>query len=155
MQTFVKLSVGLTEDQTTLVIFGSLIFATLLQPVYGALSDRIGRKPLLIFFGIAGTLATIPILTTLKETESPIVAFLLICSAWLFVAGYTSINAIVKAELFPTNLRALGVGLPYAITVSLFGGTAPPVALNFKSLGHEDSFYYCLSAMSCLSLLLY
>src|SRR5260221_8275272 len=87
MQTFVKLSVGLTEDQTTLVIFGSLIFATLLQPIYGAISDRIGRKPLLIFFVIAGTLATIPILTTLKQTKSPFTAFLLICAAWIFVAG--------------------------------------------------------------------
>ena len=78
MQTFVKLSVGLTEDQTTLVIFGSLVFATLLQPVYGALSDRIGRKPLLIFFGVVGTLSTIPILTALKETKSPLTAFLLL-----------------------------------------------------------------------------
>src|SRR5260221_10260773 len=81
MQTFVKLSVGLTEDQTTLVIFGTLIFATLLQPLYGALSDRIGRKPLLIFFGVVVTLATVPILTTLKETKSPFTAFLLICAA--------------------------------------------------------------------------
>ena len=155
MQTFVKLSVGLTEDQTTLVIFGSLVFATLLQPLYGALSDRIGRKPLLIFFGVAGTLATIPILTTLKETKSPLMAFLLICAAWIFVAGYTSINAIVKAELFPTNVRALGVGLPYAITVSVFGGTAPAVALYCKSLGHEDWFYYYLSGMIFLSLIIY
>jgi MFS transporter, MHS family, alpha-ketoglutarate permease len=155
MQTFVKLSVGLTEDQTTFVIFGSLIFATLLQPIYGALSDRIGRKPLLIFFGVAGTLATVPILTTLKETKSPFMAFLLICAAWLFVAGYTSINAIVKAELFPTNVRALGVGLPYAITVSVFGGTAPAVALYFKSLGHEEWFYYYLSGMIFLSLIIY
>ena len=155
MQTFVKLSVGLTEDQTTFVIFGSLIFATLLQPIYGALSDRIGRKPLLIFFGAAGTLATIPILTTLKQTKSPFTAFLLICAAWIFVAGYTSINAIVKAELFPTKVRALGVGLPYAITVSVFGGTAPAIALYFKSLGHEDWFYYYLSGMICLSLIIY
>ena len=155
MQTFVKLSVGLTDDQTTFVIFGSLVFATLLQPIYGALSDRIGRKPLLIFFGVAGTLATIPILTTLKETKSPLTAFLLICAAWIFVAGYTSINAIVKAELFPTNVRALGVGLPYAITVSVFGGTAPAVALYFKSLGHEDWFYYYLSGMIFLSLIIY
>ena len=155
MQTFVKLSVGLTADQTTMVIFGSLVFATILQPLYGALSDRIGRKPLLIFFGVAGTLATIPILTTLKDTKSPFVAFLLICGAWVFVAGYTSINAIVKAELFPTNIRALGVGLPYAITVSVFGGTAPAIALYFKSLGHEEWFYYYLTGMIALSLLIY
>jgi MHS family alpha-ketoglutarate permease-like MFS transporter len=155
MQTFVRLSVGLTEDQTTLVIFGSLIFATILQPLYGALSDRIGRKPLLIFFGVVGTLATVPILTALKGTNSPFMAFLLICGAWIFVAGYTSINAIVKAELFPTNVRALGVGLPYAITVSLFGGTAPAIALYFKSLGHEEWFYYYLSGMIFLSLIIY
>src|ERR1700731_454822 len=155
MQTFVRLSVGLSADQTTFVIFGSLIFATVLQPIYGALSDRIGRKPLLIFFGVVGTLSTIPILTPLKATKSPFIAFLLICTAWLFVAGYTSINAIVKAELFPTNVRALGVGLPYAITVSVFGGTAPAVALYFKSMGHEDWFYYYLSGMIFLSLIIY
>jgi MHS family alpha-ketoglutarate permease-like MFS transporter len=155
MQTFVKLSVGLTEDQTTLVIFGSLVFATILQPTYGAISDRIGRKPLLIFFGVVGTLATVPILMTLKETKSPFIALLLICAAWIFVAGYTSINAIVKAELFPTNVRALGVGLPYAITVSLFGGTAPAIALYFKTMGHESWFYYYLSGMIFLSLLIY
>ena len=155
MQTFVKLSVGLSEDQTTFVIFGTLLFATLLQPLYGALSDRIGRKPLLIFFGVAGTLATVPILTTLKETKEPLYVFLLICCAWIFVAGYTSINAIVKAELFPTNVRALGVGLPYAITVSVFGGTAPAIALSFKSLGHEDWFYYYLTGIIFLSLVIY
>ncbi len=155
MQTFVKLSVGLTTDQTTMVIFGSLVFATLLQPIYGAISDRIGRKPLLIFFGLVGTLSTVPILTTLQSTQSPFVAFLLICAAWLFVAGYTSINAVVKAELFPTNVRALGVGVPYALTVSIFGGTAPAVALYFKTIGHENWFFYYLSGMICISLIVY
>ncbi len=82
-------------------------------------------------------------------------ALLLICTAWIFVAGYTSINAIVKAELFPTHIRALGVGLPYAITVSVFGGTAPAVALYCKNLGHEDWFYDYLSGMIFLSLLIY
>jgi MHS family alpha-ketoglutarate permease-like MFS transporter len=155
MQTFVKMSVGLTEEQTTTVIFASLVFATILQPLYGALSDRIGRKPLLIFFGVAGTLATIPILTLLKDTKSPFIAFLLICAAWVFTAGYTSINAVVKAELFPTNVRALGVGVPYALTVSIFGGTAPMIALYFKTMGHEDWFYYYLSGVIFLSLLIY
>lgn len=155
MQTFVKLSVGLTENQTTLVIFGSLLFASILQPIYGALSDRIGRKPLLIFFGVAGTLATAPILFTLQTAKTPLQAMLLICAAWIFVAGYTSINAIVKAELFPTNVRAMGVGVPYALTVSLFGGTAPAVALWFKTQGHEHWFYYYLSGIIFLSLFVY
>jgi MHS family alpha-ketoglutarate permease-like MFS transporter len=155
MQTFVKLSVGLNDQQTTYVIAGSLIFATILQPLYGALSDRIGRKPLLIFFGIAGTCLTVPLLTMLQQTKSPFTAFLLISGAWLFVAGYTSINAVVKAELFPTSVRATGVGFPYAITVSLFGGTAPVVALWFKQMGHETWFYWYLAGMILLSLLVY
>jgi MHS family alpha-ketoglutarate permease-like MFS transporter len=155
MQTFVRLSVGLTEDQTTFVIFGTLVFATILQPIYGAISDRIGRKPVLIFFGVVGTLATVPILTELKASKSPLMAFVLICAAWIFTAGYTSINAVVKAELFPTKIRAMGVGIPYSITVSIFGGTAPAIALYFKSLGHEEWFYYYLSGIILLSLIIY
>ena len=93
-----------------------------------------------------GTLCTIPLLDALQATKSALVAFLLIAAAWLIVAGYTSINAVVKAELFPTKVRATGVGLPYAVTVSIFGGTAESIALWFKSIGHETWFYYYLTA---------
>ncbi len=155
MQTFVKQTVGLSDITTTYVIAGSLIFAAVLQPIYGAISDRIGRKPLLIFFGLAGTLLTVPILTTLAGTKSAFVAFLLLCGAWLFTAGYTSINAVVKAELFPTAIRATGVAVPYAVTVSIFGGTAPAIALFFKQQGHEQWFYYYLAGIIFLSFLVY
>ena len=127
----------------------------MLQPVYGALSDRIGRKPLLVFFGVAGTACTVPILTALQHTRSSVTALLLICAAWIFVGAYTSISAIVKAELFPTAVRATGVGLPYAVTVSVFGGTAPAIALWFKQGGHETWFFYYLSGVIALSLLVY
>src|SRR3954466_1257814 len=129
MQKFLKLSVGLTDLQTTRVRATSLIFALILQPLYGALSDRIGRKPLLIWFGVMGTLFTVPLLHSLQGTRSALTAWLLIAAAWLIVAGYTSINAVVKAELFPTKVRATGVGVPYAVTVSIFGGTAESLAL--------------------------
>jgi MHS family alpha-ketoglutarate permease-like MFS transporter len=155
MQTFVKQTVGLSDITTTYVIAGSLIFALILQPIYGWVSDRIGRKPLLIFFGIAGTLLTVPLLTLLSQTKSPWTAFLLISAAWIFVAGYTSINAIVKAELFPTSIRTTGVALPYAVTVSIFGGTAPAIALFFKQQGHEQWFYYYLAGVIFISLLVY
>lgn len=155
MQKFLKLSVGLSDDQTTIVTASSLIFAMILQPIYGAISDKIGRKWLLIGFGVFGVLFTIPILTTLQATKSALVAFLLIAAAWMIVSGYTSINAVVKAELFPTRIRATGVGLPYALTVSIFGGTADSVALWFKTLGHVSWFYYYLTGMIALSLLVY
>ena len=106
MQKFLKLSVGLTDGQTTLVTAGTLVLALFLQPLYGALSDKIGRKALLIWFGATGTIFTIPLLHTLQATKSAFMAFLLISAAWLIVAGYTSINAVVKAELFPTKVRA-------------------------------------------------
>jgi len=155
MQKFLKLSVGLNDNQTTLVTAGSLVFALFLQPLYGALSDRIGRKPVLIWFGVMGTLCTIPLLDALQAPKSAAVAFLLIAGAWMIVAGYTSINAVVKAELFPTKVRATGVGLPYAVTVSIFGGTAEPLALWFKSIGHERWFYDYLTALIATSLIVY
>jgi MHS family alpha-ketoglutarate permease-like MFS transporter len=102
-----------------------------------------------------GTFGTIPLLYALQSTRSALVAFLLIATAWLIVAGYTSINAVVKAELFPTKIRATGVGLPYAVTVSIFGGTAESIALWFKSIGHETWFYYYLTAVIATSLIVY
>ncbi len=152
MQKFLKLSVGLTDNQTTMVSAGSLVFALCLQPVYGALSDKIGRKPLLIWFGLMGTLFTIPLLRALQTVTSALGAFALIAAAWMIVAGYTSINAVVKAELFPTKIRATGVGLPYAVTTSIFGGPAESIALWFKSIGHEVWFSYYLTCIIAVSL---
>jgi MHS family alpha-ketoglutarate permease-like MFS transporter len=155
MQKYLKLSVGLSIRETTQITAAALIFATLLQPLYGALSDVVGRKRLLVGFGVAGTLCTVPLLIALEQTKSGAVALLLLCGAWLIVSAYTSISAVVKAELFPTHVRATGVGLPYAIAVSLFGGTVESVALAFKRAGHERWFYYYLTGCIALSLAVY
>ena len=82
-------------------------------------------------------------------------AFWLILAALAIVSGYTAINAVVKAELFPVEIRALGVGLPYALTVALFGGTAEYVALWFKNAGMESGFYWYVTACIAVSLLVY
>jgi MFS transporter, MHS family, alpha-ketoglutarate permease len=155
MPTFLVNTVKLTRDQATQISFISLVIYAALQPVFGAISDRIGRRPVLMWFGILGTLFTIPILTTLGATRDYTTAFGLIMAALLIVSGYTSINAVVKAELFPASVRALGVGLPYAVAASLFGGTAPYLALAFKDAGHESWFYWYVTALIFLSLLVY
>lgn len=155
MQKFLKLSAGLSSTQTTWISAGALLFALLLQPVYGALSDRIGRRPMLIAFGVLGTLFTTPLLTAIGNTQDAWSAFALICLAWLIVGLYTSINAVVKAELFPAAIRVTGVALPYAVTVSIFGGSAEYVALWFKAQGYESWFYWYASAAIFVSLVVY
>ncbi len=155
MQKFLKLSAQLSATQTTWIAAGSLLFALVLQPVYGAISDRVGRRPMLIAFGVLGTLFTVPLLSAIEKTRDPWVSFALICSAWLIVALYTSINAVVKAELFPAAIRVTGVALPYAATVSLFGGSAEYIALWFKAQGHESWFYWYATAAIFVSLAVY
>ncbi len=155
MQKFLKLSVGLTYAQTTWVSAGSLVFALLLQPVYGDLSDRIGRRKLLLAFGALGTLATVPLLTAIQHAKGPWEAFILIALGWCILSAYTSINAVVKAELFPAAVRASGVGLPYGLAVSIFGGSAEYIALWFKQRGNESGFYYYATAVIFCSLLVY
>jgi len=155
MQKFLVNTVHLSKGQSTLISFFSLLIFALLQPAFGALSDRIGRRPLLISFGVLGTVFTVPLLTTLSHTTSLWGAFFLLLAALIIVSGYTSINAIVKAELFPAQIRALGVGLPYALTVAIFGGSAEYVALWFKNAGHEPYFYWYITGCILMSLLVY
>ena len=155
MQKFLANTVGLSKDQATLVSGATLLLFAILQPIVGGLSDRIGRRPILIAFGVLGTLFTVPIMTGISQTTSVWTAFFLIMAALVIVSGYTSINAVVKAELFPAEVRALGVGLPYALTVSIFGGTAEYIALWLKQAGHESLFYWYVTGTIFISLMVY
>lgn len=155
LQKFMVNTVGLPKETVSWINFVALLVFVVLQPIAGMLSDRIGRRPLLMTFGILGTLFTVPMFLMMEQTKSPMVAFLLMLTGLVIVTGYTSINAIVKAELFPTEIRALGVGFPYAITVAVFGGTAEFVALGLKNIGSESLFYYYVAGCIALSLITY
>jgi MFS transporter, MHS family, alpha-ketoglutarate permease len=155
MQKFLVNTAGFTKTAATSVSAAALCVFVLMQPLMGALSDRIGRRPLLLAFGIGGVIVTVPLMQALAAVQSPFAAFALITFALLIVSGYTSINAVVKAELFPAEVRALGVGLPYAVAVSVFGGTAELVALWFKARGMESGFYWYVVGCIGVSLLVY
>ncbi len=155
MPKFLVGTVGLSRGEATLISAGSLFLYMLLQPVLGFVSDKVGRRPVLLGFGVLGTLFTVPLLTALMHTRDAFTAFLLVMAALVIVSGYTSINAVVKAELFPANVRALGVGLPYALTVSVFGGTAEYVGTRLKVAGHETWFFWYVTGCIFCSLLVY
>lgn len=155
MPTYLANTLKFPREWVAEISFITLILYAAMQPVFGAISDRIGRRPVLMWFGVMGTLCTVPILTALGATTGYTQALLLILAALVIVSGYTSINAVVKAELFPAGVRALGVGLPYALAASIFGGTAPLIALQFKAAGHESWFYWYVTVLTFLSLLVY
>ncbi|MBT2229484.1 MFS transporter [Nonomuraea sp. NEAU-A123] len=145
----------LPKETASLVSFSALFVFMCIQPLAGGLSDRIGRRPLLITFGIGSMLGTVPLMTGLSTVSGFTGAFVLSLIGLIIITGYTSINAVVKAELFPTHIRALGVALPYAIANALFGGTAEYVALWFKSAGIESGFYWYVSGCAAVSLVVY
>ncbi|WP_416481466.1 MFS transporter [Streptomyces sp. CL12] len=148
-------SAGLSKDTATLVSFTALIVFAGLQPLAGALSDRIGRRPLLITFAVGSTVLTVPIMTLLRHAGGYWPALGLSLLALVIVTGYTSINACVKAELFPTSVRSLGVALPYALANALFGGTAEYIALWFKKTGIESGFFWYVAGCAAVSLVVY
>ncbi|MGV3512990.1 MAG: MFS transporter [Novosphingobium sp.] len=155
MQKFLVNTSGFDRETASRINGGTLFLFMILQPVAGALSDRIGRKPLLVGFGLLGVICTYPLFATLETTRDPLTAFLLVLGGLVIVTGYTSINAVVKAELFPAHIRALGVALPYALANTIFGGTAEYVALTFKDAGWERGFYWYVTGMIALSLVVY
>jgi MHS family alpha-ketoglutarate permease-like MFS transporter len=152
---FLVNSAGLDAHTAALLNAATLFAFMLMQPLVGALSDRIGRRPILIAFGVLGATLSVPLLTQLEAARTGWDAFWPLLAALAITSGYTAINAVVKAELFPVEVRALGVGLPYALTVALFGGTAEPVALYLKQAGFEQGFYWYVAACIGCSLLVY
>lgn len=147
MQKFLTNTSGFSKDQATNISAATLFVFMLAQPLFGWMSDKLGRRAMLgLAFG-GGALVTWPVMTQVGSTHSALAAFLWISLAMLLQSGYTAVSAVVKAELFPTHVRALGVALPYAIANALFGGTAEYVALWFKSVGSEAGFYVYASVL--------
>lgn len=151
MQKFLTNTAGFSKDQATQLSAITLIAFMLAQPLCGWLSDRIGRKAMLVIAFGGTTVATWPVMTHVATAKSMSIAFSLILVGILLESAYTSISAVVKAELFPTSVRSLGVALPYALANALFGGTAEFVALWFKRAGVESGFYIYASGLAALS----
>ena len=155
MQKYLHNTSGFSKESATSISALSLVLFMVLQPVAGWMSDKVGRKPMLIAFGVLGSLCTVPIFNALSQTRDEMTALILVCAALAIISSYTSISAVVKAELFPAHVRTLGVALPYALANSIFGGTAEYVALWLKQGGHESWFYVYVSGCIALSLLVF
>ncbi|MDB5806975.1 MAG: alpha-ketoglutarate permease [Betaproteobacteria bacterium] len=153
MQKYLVNSAHMSIKTASAVMTFALFTYMCMQPLFGMLADRIGRRNNMLAFGALGAICTVPIMTALNHVDSPYTAFALIILALAIVSFYTSISGIVKAEMFPAEVRALGVGLAYAVANAIFGGSAEYVALWLKTLGDESAFYWYVSAMMVIAFL--
>ncbi|MCF1592944.1 MFS transporter [Streptomyces muensis] len=153
LPTYAELNAGIEKSDALLAGTISLAFFGLLQPLGGLLSDRFGRRPLLLFFGLGFALLTVPLLHALHD--SFVTLLLVQCAGMVLLTGFTSISAAVNAEVFPPRVRAAGIGFPYSLTVAMFGGTAPYVGTLFKELGHTDLFPWYVAVLCLGSSLVY
>lgn len=153
MQKYLVNTAGMHANVASALMTFALFIFMLVQPLFGALSDKIGRRNSMLCFGGLAAVLTVPILTALQNVSSPYAAFSLVMLAMLIVSFYTSISGILKAEMFPPEVRALGVGLSYAVANALFGGSAEYVALSLKSIGSETAFFWYVSGMGAVAFL--
>jgi MHS family dicarboxylic acid transporter PcaT-like MFS transporter/MHS family alpha-ketoglutarate permease-like MFS transporter len=153
MQKYLVNTAGMQAKTASYIMTGALFLYMCMQPFFGMLADKIGRRNSMLWFGALGTLCTVPILLSLKSVSSPFLAFVLITLALAIVSFYTSISGLVKAEMFPPEVRALGVGLAYAVANAIFGGSAEYVALSLKAVGMENSFYWYVTVMMAVAFL--
>ena len=153
MQKYLVNTARMETKTASTVMTGALFVYMVLQPLFGALSDRIGRRNSMLLFGALSVLGTVPLMKALATVSSPLAAFGLITLALAIVSFYTSISGLIKAEMFPPEVRAMGVGLSYAIANAVFGGSAEYVALWFKQAGAESTFYWYVTALCAVSLI--
>ncbi|MEI7177250.1 MFS transporter [Pectobacterium carotovorum] len=151
MQKYLVNTAGMGAKTASGLMTLALFIFMLLQPFFGAMSDKIGRRSSMLCFGGLAALLTVPILTVLQSVTSPVIAFSLVMLSLIIVSFYTSISGILKAEMFPPEVRALGVGLSYAVANALFGGSAEYVALSLKSFGMETAFFWYVSVMGAIA----
>jgi MHS family alpha-ketoglutarate permease-like MFS transporter len=153
MQKYLVNTAGFPKDSASRIITLVLLTMMLLLPLTGWISDKIGRKPVLAFSYGAGAVLAVPVSTALATVTDPVRAYFLCMLPVIALCGYAALSSIIKAELFPTRVRALGVALPYAFSQAIFGGNAETAALLFKRAGYEPGYYWLVSGFMTLGLL--
>ncbi len=136
-------NIGMDGKTVGFIMTTALFVFMIAQPFFGMLSDRIGRRASMLAFSLLSAIFIYPVMVTGMRSfaDSPVIITLLLIFLMMLLSFYTSISGLVKAEMFPPHVRALGVGFSYAVGNALFGGSAPSVALLFKDEGIENTFF--------------
>ncbi|MFM0555640.1 MFS transporter [Paraburkholderia sediminicola] len=131
----------------------SIVVSLFAIPFFGKLSDRIGRRPVLLAFAGGSAVFAWPSLHFLANdfwTDTVIVTI-----GMLLSSGFTATCAAVMAEQFPAEIRATGVALPYAISATLFGGTLPYIVTAMSNAGFSDYIWVYIAIVCAVGFCVY
>ncbi len=147
MQKYLITTSGFDKPTANTIMTAALFVFMLLQPLFGSLADKIGTKTSLLIWSTLSIIFIVPGLRIIGSTHDTWTALLIVIGMLCILSFYTSVSGIVKAEMFPASVRAMGVGLSYAIANALFGGSAETVALELKKHGYESIFHFYIAGM--------
>jgi MHS family citrate/tricarballylate:H+ symporter-like MFS transporter len=158
--TFGKNVLKLSSATSLVVTFCVGISNFIWLPVMGALSDRIGRRPLLLTFTVLTLLTAYPVLSWL--VAEPSFARMLEVELWLsfLYASYNGAMVVALTEVMPVDVRTSGFSLAYSLATALFGGFTPAVSTWLIEVTHDKAApaYWMSFAAACglaATLLLY
>jgi MFS family permease len=135
MPTFAHKQLGLPLDQVFMVQMLAVALMTVIIPIAGALSDRVGRRPVLLGGTLGFFLLVYPLFSWVAQApgiERLLIMQLLLCS--MIGVSYGPAPTAV-AEQFPTRVRSTGLALAYNVAVMLFGGFAPFIVTWLTKVG--------------------
>ena len=146
MPTYAKVATGIPLSQALTANFIAILVFLVLLPFAGLLSDKIGRKPTMTAFAGGFLIFAWPAFHFLNGSFVSLLIIEII--GIVLLLGYSANCAVIMAEQFPAEIRATGIGLPYALAVAIFGGTAPYITtwLNSSGLGGWVWLYCAIAA---------
>lgn len=148
MPTYAHLATGIPLSKALLANTIAMVMFLVLLPFGGLLSDRIGRKPTMTAFAAGFVIFSWPAFHFLAASFWSVLIIEVI--GLVFIVGYSANCAVIMAEQFPPEVRTTGIGLPYALAVAIFGGTAPFVTtwMNSHKLGYLIWVYVAVAALT-------
>jgi MHS family alpha-ketoglutarate permease-like MFS transporter len=152
---YAHLMTGLPLSQTLLAGIISVSISLVLIPFVGILADRIGRRPVLMAFAFGSALYAWPSLELLTPTTTFTQVVILQTIAMVIMTGFAAGAAVTMAEQFPVEVRVTGIALPYAFSVTLFGGTAPYLITAMGGWGYGHLVWIYLAAISVIGGIVY
>lgn len=144
---------GLNLQWPLLSLFVTSVAMIFVTPLAGLVTDRLGRKPVLITAGVLLTVGTVPALYVLNDSVLRLIVIQVLGNCVIALIQASAMPAY--AELFPKKFRAAGFGFPYSLTVGLVGGSVPLVGTQFANVGLPQLFPWYLVAFMAISTVFY